>query len=351
MEEKNNWIKVATVLFCIGIIFMLIIVVWIICVNKVIITGFYPIDFDLASKIGAFIGGTVGVFWSGAGIILIYATFKKQHDFSKNQAFDQTFQTLMGQYNSIINNIKEDIIVTNGEIMVKNKEKEVTGRKFFSLFLEEIKNGFSNPKLIEYLIKKDNIPEIKDYKSRYPNTFGYYYIQQLTDELITERTHRMHLDEGEILKIHTSTQILKNEIEREKNEKQEVEFFNIEFNNIREDFSIEMNLALYEFYHKKYQNIISHTFRFMYHVLKYIIKNKECEKDKKRYIKLVQSYMSNDELIVLFYNCLSKYGLNQKGENNFKKMLEKYNFFENIDLNSLLSKKDSKQYNIEYKFT
>lgn len=75
------------------------------------------------------------------------------------------------------------------------------------------------------------------------------------------------------------------------------------------------------YYNKKIQ--LGHYFRHMYHIIKYITESQI--ENKKKYIDLIQAQMSDDELYITLYNCISKYG-----SEKFLPLLDKYGFFENI---------------------
>lgn len=70
---------------------------------------------------------------------------------------------------------------------------------------------------------------------------------------------------------------------------------------------------------------LSHYFRHLYHIFKYIDDYTLDEIDKKEYIAIVQSELSNDELYLLFFNALSKYGYPK-----LYKLVEKYGILENL---------------------
>jgi hypothetical protein len=306
MKKYLNWFNFAILLAIIGFAFLLFNIFWIAFVNKNITSSINPIDFNLASNIGSYIGGIIGVFWSGAGVILIYATFKKQQEFNTNQAFEQSFQNLMNSYHIIVNNTRDKIDTFNN-----TSYKEKIGRAFFSAFLKRIKYGFEYPAFIEELIEDESIPE----------TIAFREKNKISNENILTQ-HKTEF-KTELLKV-------------KKNENK---------------FSIELTLKRYEFFYALHQNCLGHYFRFIYNIFKFILESKDSEEERIKYINLIQAHMSNDELGILFYNALSKYAKNKQGISQFKNWLEKYNFFENIDENSLLSKTDSGFYKIVYKFS
>lgn len=305
MKKKFTWLSFAIILAYIGFTLLIVNFIWIVFVNRDITTYVYPIDFELAANIGSYIGGVIGVFWSGAGVILIYATFKKQQEFNENQAFEQTFQNLMSSYYTIVNSIREKVAIS-----INEPPKDSIGREFFSDFIKKIKKSFDDTQFIGDVLQAENIPEVTEFKSRkkiQANQNLNLYVRDFSLELMVSQSNK-------------------------------------------NDFSKELTMKRYEYFYEKYQNSLGHYFRFIYNTFKLIIENKELESDRKKYINLIQAHMSNDELGVLFYNALSKYAVNKKGESKFKKWLEDYDFFENIDEQSILSKIDAKYYDIDYKF-
>ncbi len=88
----------------------------------------------------------------------------------------------------------------------------------------------------------------------------------------------------------------------------------------------------YEEFYKEYDANLGHYFRFVYNIVKFIHESFPHEPQlQARYVGLLQAQMSNDEMGLLFYNCLSAHGINTAGQPQFKEWLDEYNFFENID--------------------
>lgn len=85
---------------------------------------------------------------------------------------------------------------------------------------------------------------------------------------------------------------------------------------------------------------IGYLYRYLFNAIKFVVDdpyNKEDEHARCRYLNLLQSQLSNEELCLLFYNALSKYGQDKDGHLQFKKMLDFNNFLENIDQTFLLN--------------
>jgi hypothetical protein len=88
----------------------------------------------------------------------------------------------------------------------------------------------------------------------------------------------------------------------------------------------------YKEFFKFSQSDLGHYFRNLYHIIKFIDKSTSNEKDF--YTHLVRAQLSSHELLLLFYNCLSPYGLDK-----FKPLVEKYSLLENMPEDELIDKK------------
>lgn len=96
---------------------------------------------------------------------------------------------------------------------------------------------------------------------------------------------------------------------------------------------------LYQKHYSIYQNQLGHYFRYIYNIIKFTIDNRLKEKDERKYIDLLQAQLSNDELALIFYNALSRNGLNSSKKPQFKEWLEDYQFLENLNDESLIDRR------------
>ena len=81
---------------------------------------------------------------------------------------------------------------------------------------------------------------------------------------------------------------------------------------------------------QKYQQDLGHYFRYLYNIFNFI---KEHEiKDKPLYSNIVRAQLSDKELIVLFYDCLS-----QSQAEVFKPLAEEFSIFDKISFHQLLN--------------
>ncbi len=100
---------------------------------------------------------------------------------------------------------------------------------------------------------------------------------------------------------------------------------NSEQNNLSEKEKAD---KAYEQFWQKHQSELAHYYRFLFNIFRFIY---ESESDKKQlYSKLVRAQLSNQELALLFYNCLSPQGA------NFLKYAEEYALFDNLVENDLI---------------
>lgn len=120
--------------------------------------------------------------------------------------------------------------------------------------------------------------------------------------------------------------------------------FKKSFNEI-DDKTINTAIEEYETCFEKWDADLGHYFRNMYHIVKYIDENcpksnndckceDECNctyKEKKIYTNILRSTLSSNELLLLFYNCLSDYG-NEK----FAPYIKTYDFLDNIPKGKLI---------------
>lgn len=96
----------------------------------------------------------------------------------------------------------------------------------------------------------------------------------------------------------------------------------------------------YTLFHEKYGNQLGHYFRNIYQILKFIEKSNV--KDKKFYSNLLRAQLSSYELALLFFNCLS-----ELGNEEFKPLVEKFEFFEHLPWMDFMSEEDIKMYSIQ----
>src|SRR5690606_27107941 len=94
--------------------------------------------------------------------------------------------------------------------------------------------------------------------------------------------------------------------------------------------TVEQTVEAYDKLYSEDKSDMSHYFRTIYHIIKFVDKS-EIE-NKKQYISIARAQLSSYEQILIFYNCL-----HENGNEKFKPLIEKYALFKNIDSSLLVN--------------
>lgn len=98
-------------------------------------------------------------------------------------------------------------------------------------------------------------------------------------------------------------------------------------------------VGVYEKFYKNHHACLGHYFRYIYHIIEFTIREREIYGDAKLYLSIIQSQLSDNELSLLLYNCLSKYAKKKDTlEPRFYNIMDSYGILENVDSDSLLSR-------------
>lgn len=96
---------------------------------------------------------------------------------------------------------------------------------------------------------------------------------------------------------------------------------------------------------------IGYFFRYIFNTIRFVKDQDGSIITKQRYINLLQSQLSDEELALLFYDAISPYGKNKNGESVFFEMLEASEMLENISENVLIDRSHTKFYPLtKFKF-
>ena len=111
--------------------------------------------------------------------------------------------------------------------------------------------------------------------------------------------------------------------------------------NVREETKsqdlLELCKGSYERFVLSRQMYVGHCFRTLYNIIKFIV-NSEAE-NKQTYVNLVRAQLSSAELNLLFYNCLSEYGIEK-----FKPFVEQFGLLKNMTLGNLTDPRHKELY-------
>jgi Putative phage abortive infection protein len=88
----------------------------------------------------------------------------------------------------------------------------------------------------------------------------------------------------------------------------------------------QRSIDAYDYFWKRYQSDLGHYFRVLYNIFRYI---DQSEFRNGIYSKILRAQISNQELIIIFYNCLTP-----RGE-EFAKLAETFQLYDNMDTTRL----------------
>ncbi len=99
-------------------------------------------------------------------------------------------------------------------------------------------------------------------------------------------------------------------------------------------------LNTYEHSFNSESSNLGHYFRYLHNIIKYVLSEFGVDNienipdlirnEIKKYFGILQSQLSNDELVIIFYNSLSTFSLNQEDKPQFKDWIDKFCILENI---------------------
>ncbi|PZD79333.1 putative phage abortive infection protein [Mesonia sp. K7] len=291
LTEKNSkillWVGLALLLL--GVIFFL----W-----KESISFSTKINSNKAAQFGDLIGGIVGSLWSLAGVILFYVALTEQRtDIQINrkaleaqvQALNQQIQEFELQRSELTETRKvfeeqsETLKIQRFEntfFQLLSLHHELIDKLNFSL--HEINFGLRNYESREVLseasAKLDNKIERSNLISQRNSSGGYTYIENPPDSIYSS--------EERLLDVYK------------------------------------------QFYFEDFKQILSHYFRNIYHIFKFIYKSELIINSKKQfYASIVRAQLSSDELFLILYNSLQK----DLGYPNFLFLIKEFDIMQNFD--------------------
>jgi hypothetical protein len=275
----------------------------------------YLLGTDKLGDFGSFIGGFLGTLITLLATVYVYKTYRSQKKELKKQKkqlklqsqliaqqqFESTFFNMLNVHRELKASLR---IIENPFI----KDSKIGVEVFDSLknyckmiFLDDFSNFVNNTSfntIKEKIIVLENL-----FTEKYPNDFAHE-----SNSFFTRYN------------INRLSQIEKNEILNL--EKERIDFtFNIVF--------------------VKYQKIISHYCRNIYHILKYIRENEEnktlgdSQNKYKNYANIFQSQLNVDEQFLLFYNFIH-FNDESKGIYSTINLVNHYQFLENLGHENLL---------------
>lgn len=220
---------------------------------------------------GSFISGAVGVLWSLVSVVLFYLTLRLQRKELglQREELEMTREELKGQKDAL-------------EIANKFAALQQFDNKFFQLINlhQEIKNNIKIGAPTNYLDFAMDVTSGIEFFSKIATLISKNF---LDTEEIKQHRYGLGFNEDKLIKLYSRA------------------------------------------YHY-YKSILGHYFRNLYLLVRIVHENSLLtDEQKKDYIKILRSQLSQYELVLLAYNGFSSNG------NNFIQLIELYELIKNID--------------------
>lgn len=266
------------------------------------ITTNYKVNSEKIAQFGDFIGGIVGSLWSLAGVILFYVALTEQRsDIKINR------QALEAQVGAL----KQQTV----EFELQREELYET-RKVFKEQSETLK--------------------IQRFENTFFQLLNLYH--ELVDKLNFSPKSGMGVSESfeKRAVLTRAYDALNSSIEfsnyiQETNEKGIVDTVVTKPTSF-EEAEKRLKEAYQKFYFEDFNQILSHYFRNVYHIFKFIYKSQLIDKSNKQfYATLVRAQLSSDELYLILYNSIH----NGLGYPNFLFLIKEYDIMQNFDFRYL----------------
>lgn len=282
----NNWFKKNKPWIIFVIVGLFIILS---CVIFVLFMKEQPWDMNKRGQIGDMFG-VLGALFSGLAFAGLIVTLIQQHDDLKLQREDLKLQ-------------RQELAHTNLELEMQRKEMESQNK---TIMLQRFENTFFN--MLEMQKKITDGLEIQITKEvEIAIERGRFVFNILINRLISDARGFFETPGQKMLQSRQTIEV---------------------------DDVIEWLGA--------YKDIVIPYYRHMYRIMKYVDEYDASILDKNEkygYFCILRSTLSNDELVILFYLCLSY----PEEERKFKKLAEKYNLFKHLRENDLINPLHKKQ--------
>jgi hypothetical protein len=243
------------------------------------VIGYTNESINLLGSMGEYIGGLVGSLWALAGVILFYETLKFQRTELIMQREELGYQ-------------RTEIMEQTNQYIIQNQT--LITRKMEGTFFQLI--SLHNEIVHSLHLDFESHPSYQGKTSTIANgryCFNYFY----------KFFYKTFSDNIDLTGVASS----------------ETEDINL---IIKESFKT---------FFTEFQEDIGHYYRNLFNLALYVDKSKL--NAKKFYCNLIRSLLSNYELVLLFYYCLSDYGA------KMKILTEKYSLFVQLPENELLDKR------------
>lgn len=227
-------------------------------------------NLEIGNQFGGFLAGFVGIFFTGTGTFLVFLTFEQQRNQFKIAQFESSFFNLLSHLQIIIEQISGPVKWANIQ------DYNVPGRRYLYFQIRELKELIKTKTTLLWNEQLDKI-DLEKYS-------------KLSDSLLFEDKD------------------MQNPVP------------------LNKELLLEFIQEIYEEFYKSRYSYLSHYFRFVYHIIKFVHNSQIDQNEKQKYIDLFQSQMTSDELGLLLFN-----GLGKIGNRKTYPLLEQYDFLSNLD--------------------
>lgn len=236
--------------------------------------------------LGDFMAGTVASIWSLAGLFFIYVAFLGQKQQLLNQQLEIMYSQLEVKYTRLeLSGQKEEMMLQN---------KTLRQQKFENTFFQLLTLFSSIVNSLDLRKSRSSTEVISTGR----DCFEIFY-KRLVIFLTNRNQHTAGFK--------------------------------------KENATLDEILLAYEDLYNNDKSDMSHYFRTIYHIVKFI--DTSDIENKKQYIAIARAQLSSYEQILIFYNCL-----HENGSEKFKPLIEKYSLFKNIDSSLLINQDHLTEY-------
>lgn len=229
--------------------------------------------------------GALGTLFSGLAFAGLIITILQQREDLKNQRDEISLQRVdLEKQTEALQLQREEIAQTNEELKLQRKEMEEQNK---TIMLQRFENTFFN--MIDMQ-------------------------QKILNEL-------RYLQTGDFVQEHVGRKAIK-------------ELYSDIYYQCKVKKISTLDGCLNEYYQYVEDGQLDHYFRHLYRIIRYVDDydiNVLSVEEKYKYLCLLRAQLSKDELLIIFYNCISEYGCDK-----FKPLVEKYALFKNIRVGSLI---------------
>jgi hypothetical protein len=305
---KKTTIIFQRILFATSIFFMVLSIIFflIFITNKQFISFTGILDIDLATNFGIFFQGLVGTTAGISSSLLVICVFFLQQKQEKISQLENIYYKMLDFHRENVNSI----VIDNYKLWIKDKKRKAQAFVSFKLQLFDCINMVSE--INKELNHKLNDKEIIDaaYMVFYYGVDGRWI--DFTKKLFARYDENL----PQLISLYVNGQKTK---------------------TFTDDKPKDIG--------KTNQTVLSTYFRNMYNAIMLIHNSDILDKEqKKKYIRVYRAQLSNPELVVLFFNVLSRFG-KKWNENN---IIMEYEFIKNLPTNTCNGFNPKDYYPMEY---